>query len=303
MNLPFEYDHVAVGEFGGTTPTQTDFERARVVMLPVPLDRTTSYVPGTRYGPARDPRGVVAHGVVGRRDRDRRPQHRHLHAAGDGVPVRHDGRGHRRDPPRGLGDRRREASSRSCSAASTRLRRADRRRRGRAARGICRCCRSTPTPTCATPSWERRTITRARCGACSTYAPNDPGRHPQSVAGGSRGDPVARDDDLLRPQHAPGPAVDRSRRRVAERHRLHHDRLATAWIRRSCRRWGRPSRAGLSWYETLAVLRRVIEAKNVVGCDLVELCPIPGMAAPNFLCAKLVYKILSYRFGAEVRRR
>src|SRR5256885_13292111 len=51
MNLPFEYDQMTVGEFGGTTPTTTDFDRARVVILPVPLDRTTSYVPGTRNGP------------------------------------------------------------------------------------------------------------------------------------------------------------------------------------------------------------------------------------------------------------
>src|SRR5437016_67095 len=51
MKLPFEYDHVTIGEFGGTTPTTTDFENARVVILPIPLDRTTSYVPGTRNGP------------------------------------------------------------------------------------------------------------------------------------------------------------------------------------------------------------------------------------------------------------
>src|SRR5215510_6526121 len=51
MSLPFEYDQVAVGEFGGTTPTTTDFENARVVILPVPLDRTTSYVAGKRTGP------------------------------------------------------------------------------------------------------------------------------------------------------------------------------------------------------------------------------------------------------------
>ncbi len=51
MSLPFEYDRVAVGEFGGTTPTTSNFESARVVILPVPLDRTTSYVPGTRNGP------------------------------------------------------------------------------------------------------------------------------------------------------------------------------------------------------------------------------------------------------------
>src|SRR5215470_138988 len=51
MNLPFEYDRIAVGEFGGTTPTTSNFADARVVILPIPLDRTTSYVPGTRNGP------------------------------------------------------------------------------------------------------------------------------------------------------------------------------------------------------------------------------------------------------------
>src|SRR5213079_3688756 len=51
MNLPFDYDRLTVGEFGGTTPTTADFDSARVVILPVPLDRTTSYVSGTRNGP------------------------------------------------------------------------------------------------------------------------------------------------------------------------------------------------------------------------------------------------------------
>src|SRR5215813_4772451 len=51
MSLPFEYEQVTIGEFGGATPTTTDFENARVVIFPIPLDRTTSYVPGTRNGP------------------------------------------------------------------------------------------------------------------------------------------------------------------------------------------------------------------------------------------------------------
>jgi agmatinase len=51
----------------------------------------------------------------------------------------------------------------------------------------------------------------------------------------------------------------------------------------------------------LALLRRVIETRNVVGCDVVELSPIPGMVAPNFLCAKLIYKILSYKFADAAR--
>src|SRR4029078_642018 len=51
MNLPFEYDRLTIGEFGGTTPSTSSFENARVVILPIPLDRTTSYVAGTRMGP------------------------------------------------------------------------------------------------------------------------------------------------------------------------------------------------------------------------------------------------------------
>jgi agmatinase len=66
---------------------------------------------------------------------------------------------------------------------------------------------------------------------------------------------------------------------------------------------GTPEPGGLSWYEGLALLRRVIERRTVVACDLVELSPIPGNVAPNFLCAKLVYKILTYRFRAEVGAR
>jgi agmatinase len=59
---------------------------------------------------------------------------------------------------------------------------------------------------------------------------------------------------------------------------------------------GTPEPGGLSWYELLSLLRAVISERRVVGCDLVELSPLPGMAAPNFLCAKLVYKILTYQF-------
>src|SRR5436190_23262205 len=51
MSLPFDYDQVTPGEFGGTKPTTTDFDKSRVIILPIPLDRTTTYVPGTRSGP------------------------------------------------------------------------------------------------------------------------------------------------------------------------------------------------------------------------------------------------------------
>jgi len=62
---------------------------------------------------------------------------------------------------------------------------------------------------------------------------------------------------------------------------------------------GTPEPGGLSWVEMLALLRALFRSRRVVGCDVVELCPIPGMVAPNFLCAKLVYKILTYRFAGR----
>jgi agmatinase len=64
---------------------------------------------------------------------------------------------------------------------------------------------------------------------------------------------------------------------------------------------GTPEPGGLSWYELLSLLRRTTERRNVVAFDVVELSPLPGVIAPNFLCAKLGYKILTYRFGLSRR--
>ncbi|MAF43864.1 MAG: agmatinase [Parcubacteria group bacterium] len=57
---------------------------------------------------------------------------------------------------------------------------------------------------------------------------------------------------------------------------------------------GTPVPGGLGWYEVLDLIEKVAKKKNIVGADVVELCPIPGMVAPDFLAAKLVYKIISY---------
>jgi len=60
---------------------------------------------------------------------------------------------------------------------------------------------------------------------------------------------------------------------------------------------GTPEPGGLDWYLVTSYLKRVFEAKNVVGFDLVELAPIKGLSAPQFLTAKLYYKMLSYKFS------
>lgn len=62
---------------------------------------------------------------------------------------------------------------------------------------------------------------------------------------------------------------------------------------------GTPEPGGGDWYRTLRFLRRVFRERNVVGMDVVELAPIPGMNAPDFLVAKLVYKLLGYRLGGS----
>jgi len=61
---------------------------------------------------------------------------------------------------------------------------------------------------------------------------------------------------------------------------------------------GTPEPGGLLWYEVLALLRAVCGRRHVVGFDVVELCPGPGNWAPNFLAAKLIYQLLSYKFSA-----
>jgi len=57
---------------------------------------------------------------------------------------------------------------------------------------------------------------------------------------------------------------------------------------------GTPEPGGLDWYQALKVLQAACEVGNVVGADIVELAPRPGLHACDFLAAKLAYKLLSY---------
>jgi agmatinase len=59
---------------------------------------------------------------------------------------------------------------------------------------------------------------------------------------------------------------------------------------------GTPEPGGLLWYDVLALLNAVSKKKNIVGFDIVELCPDSGNKAPDFMAAKLIYKLLSYKF-------
>ncbi|HHT9117638.1 MAG TPA: agmatinase [Candidatus Hypogeohydataceae bacterium YC38] len=59
---------------------------------------------------------------------------------------------------------------------------------------------------------------------------------------------------------------------------------------------GTPEPGGLGWHETLRLLKRVAEKRKVVGFDVMELCPDPTNVAPDFLAARLIYKLIGYSF-------
>jgi agmatinase len=57
---------------------------------------------------------------------------------------------------------------------------------------------------------------------------------------------------------------------------------------------GTPEPGGFSWQDILSLLKATAAGKKrMVGMDIVELAPVKGNHAPDFLCAKLVYKILT----------
>lgn len=60
---------------------------------------------------------------------------------------------------------------------------------------------------------------------------------------------------------------------------------------------GTPEPGGPEYFELLHFLRDVIRKKNVVGFDVVELCPSPTNKSPDFIAAKIIYQLLSYRFA------
>jgi agmatinase len=57
---------------------------------------------------------------------------------------------------------------------------------------------------------------------------------------------------------------------------------------------GTPEPGGLSWNNVLSLLKTVSRSCTVRGFDVVELAPIPGIVAPDFMAAKLIYRLMGY---------
>ena len=298
MSLPFEYDQVAIGEFGGTTPTTTDFANARVVILPIPLDRTTSYVAGTRNGPHEilvasshmelwdEETGTDVHGI----GIFTLPEMEFPVASMDDVVLeirRVVGELVSRDKfPVILGGE--HSITPPIVAAMTTKHKSLSVLQIDAHADLRDTFMGTPhNHACAM----RRVLDYARCTQVGirSLSPEE------AQAAPSLPTTIFYDFDMRKDPQWMQRVVDSLSDTVYIT--IDVDGFDPGIMPAT----GTPEPGGLSWYEALALLRLVITSRDIVGCDIVELSPMAGNIAPNFMCAKLVYKILSYQFGLGKR--
>jgi len=294
MNLPFEYDRGTYLPFGGTLPHVASFADSRVVILPVPVDRTTSYVGGTRNGPRElliasshmelwdEEVGADVHGAGIFTLPEMELPFGELDAVMDEIQrVAYEilsrdkflvtlGGEHSITPPLvAAAAQRYPGLSVLQIDAHADLRHSYMGTIHNHACAMRRVLDLAPVTQVGIRSLSSEEATVLPNVKTTVFYDVNMRRDPNWVdrVVDSLGDPVyiTIDVDGLDPAIMP----------------------AT----------GTPEPGGLSWYEALTLLRRVVNQRQVIGCDVVELSPIPGLVAPNFLCAKLVYKILTYRFS------
>jgi agmatinase len=297
MTFPFAYDHGVPLGFGGALPNPRSFDDARVVILPVPVDRTTSYVSGTRNGPHEilqasshmelwdEEVGADVHGVGIFTLPEMELPFGELPAvmneiqrvasevlARDKFLVTLGGE-HSITPPL--------VAAAAAKYKGLSVLQID------AHADLRDCYMGTPqNHACAMRrTLDYATVTQVGIRSMSTEeAEAVPGLNTTIFYDATmRRDPAWIDRVV---ETLSGPVYIT----------IDVDGLDPAIMPAT----GTPEPGGLSWYEILTLLRATIARHNVVACDLVELSPIPGLMAPNFLCAKLVYKILTYRFAPSL---
>jgi agmatinase len=297
MNLPFEYEQVTPGQFGGAKPTPTDFESARVVILPIPLDRTTSYVAGTRMGPHEI---LVASSHMELWDEETATD---VHSIGIYTLPELE------LPYAGMDEVMQEIRRVASELVS----------RGKFP-VVLGGEHSITAPVVAAVATKHPGLSVLQIDAHADLRDSFMGTPHNHACAMRRVLEYARCTQVgvrsLSPEEAAAAPTLATEIFYDFNMRQHEDWIErivdslgeAVYITIDCDGFdpaimpavGTPEPGGLTWYEMLAVLRRVIDSRRVVGCDIVELCPMPGNIAPNFMCAKLIYKILSYRFGNEV---
>jgi len=296
MSFPFEYDHGVPLAFGGAVPVTRSFDDSKAVVLPIPLDRTTSYVPGTRNGPREilqasshmelwdeelgtdvHPIGIFTLPEMELPFGELAPLMDEIRRVASEVISRDKflvalGGEHSITPPL--------VAAAAAKYPGLSVLQID------AHADLRDCYMGTPhNHACAM----RRSLEFARLtqvGIRSLSAEE------ASVAG-SLNTTIFYDVTM---RHDPA-WIDRVVDSLADRVYLtiDVDGMDPAIMPAT----GTPEPGGLSWYEMLALLRATMARRVVVACDIVELSPLPGVMAPNFLCAKLVYKMLGYRFAGR----
>lgn len=294
MSTSTEYDAVYSMEFGGARPACGPVERARAVVLPIPFERTTSYVPGTRNGP-RELLAASAHMELWDEELQFNVHEIGIHTAPE-MELPYGGLSEVMDEIRRVAAGLIEHEAflltlggehsitgplvAACAARYPGLSvlqidaHADLRdtymgtpfNHACAMRRVLESAPCTQVGIRSLSPGEARDLPSLRTTIFYDYSMrNDPAWMDRVVESLSDTVYITFDCDGLDPAIMP----------------------AT----------GTPEPGGLSWYEALGLLRKVFERKRVVAADIVELSPLPGNAAPTFLCAKLAYKLLGYRFA------
>jgi agmatinase len=295
MSLP-DYEQFQPYQFGGVLPTPRTFEESEAVILPLPFERTTSYVPGTRYGP-RDL--LVASAQVELWDEELAID---VHARGLYTAPEVD------------------LSGFDLGEAMTEI--------GRIAGEL------LDTGKFLLTIGGEHSITSPIVGAAAARRPGlsvlQIDAH-ADLRSSYLGEPHSHACAMRRTLDF-APLVQVGIRNISEdefkavpslRTKIFYDwnmRDDPAWIDRVVDALsddvyitidldglepglmpavGTAEPGGLSWRELTTLLRRTFERKRVAACDVVELCPIPGLIAPNFAAARLVYKLLTYHYGLK----
>jgi len=297
MSFPFEYDHGVPHAFGGAVPHPSTFDDARAVILPVPVDRTTSYVGGTRNGPREileasshlelwddelqvdvHPIGIYTLPQMELPFGELSPLMDEIERVAAEVLSRDKflvtlGGEHSITPPLVAAAAKRHPGMGVLQIDAH----ADLRDEYMGTRHNHACAMRR--------ALEYAPVTQVGIRSMSTE---------EAAAVASLQTRIFYDHSMRQQPDWISRIVDTLPEKVYIS--IDVDGLDPAIMPAT----GTPEPGGLSWYEALALLRATLERREVVACDVVELSPLPGLMAPNFLCAKLVYKILTYRFSGEL---
>ena len=294
MSLPIDYPHSPPLSFGGALPVTKSFADAKAVILPVPLDRTTSYVPGTRNGP----REILAASAQVELWDEELQADPHVH----GIATLPEMEMHYASMDECLAEVHRVASAvMSHDKFLLTLGGEHSLTPPLVQAAVEKFGKVTVLQIDAHADLRDSYMDMPNSHACAMRRVLD---HAPTVQVGIRNisedevkalpsldatifyDWNMRDDPqwMDRVVGALGPKVYLT---------IDADGIDPSLMPAV----GTPEPGGLTWPELTKLLRKVFASRDVVAADLVELCPLPGIASPNFVCAKLVYKMLGYKFA------